>query len=307
MSLPSDAPASTGVLFPELLGTPEPAPPVRPRGSRVLRTLARVALWSLIVLGAIRGLAPAPEADPGPPVATANPPDHRPEAVATAFMREYLTLGGDQATRAGRLGRFTVDGLDLRRSVSIPAGAVQYADHVVAFGSRPVEGGTEVTVLAHLLLARSGTYDDGGTVAFAVPLVVRRDGVAVSGPPRPARLPVASGLTLPRPRPAPVELSRVARRVARQAVVAFVVGDGATLARLGGRQRPPTRPLPTGWRATSVGNAEVHGPPGDLIAEVSVRARPPMGPVSYVVPVRVHLEAGQEGVTVRHIDGGGSA
>jgi hypothetical protein len=136
---------------------------------------------------------------------------------------------------------------------------------------------------------------------------VRREGVAVSGPPRPTRLPVASGLTLPHPRPAPVELSRVARRVARQAVVAFVAADRATLARLGGHQRPSTHPLPTGWRATGVGTAQVNGPPGDLIAEVPVRARPPMGPVSYVMPVRVHLEAGQQGVTVRHIDGGGPA
>jgi hypothetical protein len=55
------APAAAGVLFPELAGAPGPAPPVRPRGTGVLRALARIVLWSLIAAGALRGLLPAPQ------------------------------------------------------------------------------------------------------------------------------------------------------------------------------------------------------------------------------------------------------
>ena len=40
-----------------------------------------------------------------------------------------------------------------------------------------------------------------------------------------------------------------------------------------------------------------------LAAQVPVRARPPTGPVSYSLPVRVQLEAGPQGVTVQRIDG----
>jgi hypothetical protein len=54
-------PAAAGVLFPELAGAPEPAPPVRSRGSRVPGVLARVVLWSLVAVGALRGLLPAPQ------------------------------------------------------------------------------------------------------------------------------------------------------------------------------------------------------------------------------------------------------
>ena len=54
MREPGDEPIPTGVLFPELLGTSEPAPPVQSRGSRLLRILARVVLWSLIAVGAVR-------------------------------------------------------------------------------------------------------------------------------------------------------------------------------------------------------------------------------------------------------------
>jgi hypothetical protein len=41
------------VLFPELLGTSEPAPPAHPRGSSLLRMVARIVLWSLIAVGAL--------------------------------------------------------------------------------------------------------------------------------------------------------------------------------------------------------------------------------------------------------------
>ena len=308
---PSDAPAPTGVLFPELLGTSEPAPPAPPRGSRLLRLVARIVLWSLIAVGAFRGVMAAPEraAPAGPVSATsADPPDdRRAAAVSVAFLREYLTVGDDQAARAERLGRFTAAGVDLRRSVSLPPGIAQYADLVVAAGGRSVAGGIEVTVLAHVLQVRSGAYRDGGTLAFVVPLVVRREGIVVGGRPRPSPLPVASGIPIPRPRAVPAELARTAGRVARQAVVALGAGDTATLARLGGGREPSTRPLPSGWRVLGVGAAEVTGPPWALTAQVPVRARSPAGHASYLVPVQVRLEAGPRGLTVNEIDAGGSS
>jgi hypothetical protein len=311
-------PPPTDPLLTGLFGTPEPPPPLRPRGSRLLRTLARVVLWSLIAVGALRGLIPNPVADPDPVAAATPTGDRRAEAVAAAFLREYLTVGGDRAARVSRLGRFTVEGLDLRRSVSMPAGTVQYADHVVASDSRPAGAGIEVTVLAHVLQIRSGTYRDGGNLAFAVPVVVGREGLAVSGRPRPTTLPVVPGLELARPPPAPAAALRAASHAARQAVAAFVDADSAALARLGGGTPPSTRQLPSGWRAIGVGAVEVTGSsgaptagvagsPGALTAQVSVRARPPTGRTSYVVPVRVHLETGPRGVTVLEIDAGGPA
>ncbi len=106
---------------------------------------------------------------------------HQAEAVAAAFLREYLTVGEDRAARAQRLGQFTARGVDLRRSVAVPAGVAQYADLVVPAGSRSVVGGVEVTVVAHVLQVRSGGYRDGGTLAFVVPLAVRQEGIGVTG------------------------------------------------------------------------------------------------------------------------------
>jgi hypothetical protein len=304
MSEPSGHPAA-GVLFPELAEPSEPAPPARSRGSRALRMVARVVLWGLITAGALRGLLPtAGPAPPGP--APAGPPaDRRGEAVAAAFLREYLTVGDDPAARARRLGRFTVAGTELQGSVSVPEGVAQYADHVVAAGSRPVAGGIEVIVLAHVLQVRSGAYRDGGTLAFVVPLAVLPRGMAVRGRPRPTVPPIASGMSGSRPRAAPAALSRPASRVARQAVAAFVAADGRTLARLGGGRPPSSHPLPAGWHAIGVGGAEVTGTRGALAAQVAVRVRPPTGQASYVVPVRVDLAAGPGGLTVRRINGGG--
>ena len=298
--------AATGMLLPELQAAAEPPPPARPRGSRVLRVVARVMLWSLIAVGALRGLLPAPER-PVAAVATDAVVTRRAEAVAAAFMREYLTVGPDQAARLERLGRFTAAGVDLRGSVSRPGGAAQYADLVVAAETRSVDGGVEVVVLAHLLQLRSGAYQDGGTLAFAVPLAVLADGVVVSGRPRPVAPPIAAGRSLPQARAVPAELSQVARRIAREAVVALVATDLATLTRLGAGRAPSTRPLPAGWRATKVGDAAVRGAAGSLTAEVAVRARPPNGTISYVLPVRVELEVGQGGLVVRQVDAGGSA
>jgi hypothetical protein len=297
----------------------------------VRRWLARLLLWSLITVGAARGLLPD-LADPTatgavhrllpdhsrpaatgagatgqPPAVTAELPERdRAEAVAAAFLREYLTVGEDRAARARRLGDLTVRGVDLRRSVDVPAGVAQYADLVVPAGSRSVAGGVEVTVVAHVLQARSEGYRDGGTLAFVVPLAVRREGIGVTGRPRPTAVPAGPRLSLPRPPAAPPSMSKLAGRVAHQAVVALVTGDRAALARLGGGQSPSARQLPPGWRAVSVGPAAVTGPAGALAAEVLVRARPPTGPVSYSVPVQVQLRAGARGITVRRIDGGGS-
>jgi hypothetical protein len=315
MREPSGAPAPGGVLFPELLASSEPAPPARPRGARLLKGLARVLLWSLITVGAFRGLIPdraGPTSAGSPATGSSStllaeaPEQHQAVAVAAAFLREYLTVGEDRAARAQRLGRLTVRSVDLRRSVSVPTGAAQYTDLVVPAGSRPVAGGVEVTVVAHVLQVRSDGYRDGGTLAFVVPLAVRREGMGVAGRPRPTTVPFGSRLSLPRPPALPSSISQLARRVAHQAVVALVTSDKGALARLGGGRAPSTRPLPSGWRAVSIGPAEVTGPAGAPAAQVPVRARPPTGPVSYSLPVRVQLKAGPQGVTVQQIDGGGS-
>lgn len=315
MSEPSGAPGATGVLFPELLAATEPAPPARPRGARFLRGLARVLLWSLITVGAVRGLLPDLAGPTPAGTTTAGPsstgPSEHPErdraaAVAAAFLREYLTVGEDRAARAQRLRQLTVRGVDLRRSVAVPTGMDQYADLVVPAGSRPVTGGVEVTVVAHVLQAGPGGYRDGGTLAFVVPLAVQPEGIGVAGHPRPTVVPVGVRLALPRWRAVPPSMSRLAGRVAHQAVVALITGDEVALVRLGGGRPPSTRQLPSGWRAVSVGPAEVTGPPGALAAQVPVRARPPAGPVSYSLPVHVQLTNGPRGITVRQVDGGGS-
>jgi hypothetical protein len=333
---PSGAPVPAGVLFPELLADSEPAPPAQPRGAKLVKVLARVLLWSLITVGAIRGLlpvstgpAPSPSAPAGTaPATSAGPPGHRQaEAVAAAFLREYLTVGEDRAARAKRLSQLTARGVDLRWSLSLPADVAQYADLVVAAGSRSVAGGVEVAVVAHVLQVRDDVYADGGTLAFVVPMAVSRKGVAVSGRPRPTTVPVSTQLSLPRPPAVPPSMSRLAERAAHQAVVALVTSDKAALTRLGGGQAPSTRPLPSGWHVVSVSPAKLTGPVGEqpaqvapggaiggqvngtgtkLTAEVTVRARPPAGPASYSLPVRVQLETGSQGSIVRQIDGGGS-
>jgi hypothetical protein len=190
--------------------------------------------------------------------------------------------------------------------VAVPRGETQYADLVVPAGSRSVADGLEVTVLAHVLQLRSGAYRDGGTLAFVVPVTVRRGGVVVTGGPRPTSLPIASSVSLPRPSAVPRELAAVAGRMARQAVAAALAGNDATLTRLGGGRPPSTLPLPSGWRVTDVGSAEVTGPPGAPTALVPVRARPPFGRASYLVPARVQLAVGPRGLTVRQVDLGGS-
>jgi hypothetical protein len=305
MREPATVPTGVEALPPEVLAAPAAPPPSGSRASAVLRVLARVALWSLVAVGALRGLLP-PVQDGVRPGTGAVATDQRAAAVAVAFLREYLTVDGDAAGRAGRLGRFTAAGVELGGSVSARTGTTQYADQVVASEVRPVDGGTEVTVLAHVLQLDAGGYQDGGTLAFVVPLAGGAGGQVVRAAPRPAPLPVAGGRRVGRPEAVPAGLAPAAARVARQAVVAVVQGDAGALARLGGGRPPEVRPLPHGWRAVGVGGAEVAGPVAALEARVALRARAAAG-VSYLVPVRVRLEAGPRGVTVRQVDAGGSA
>jgi hypothetical protein len=82
--------------------------------------------------------------------------------VAAAFLREYLTVGDDRTGRAERLGRLTVAGAHLGRSVSVPGGEAQYADLVMPAGSRSVANEIEVTVLAHVLQLRSAPTATAG-------------------------------------------------------------------------------------------------------------------------------------------------
>ena len=297
------APGGVDSLPGDLLTTPPRPPPTDGAASTLLRVLARVALWALVAVGALRGLLPVGSED-GRPAAVTAVAGGQASAVAAAFLREYLTVGGDAAGRVERLGRFAAAGVELNGSVSVPAGVAQYADQVVASEVRRVDGGVEVTVLAHVLQLRSGGYRDGGMLAFVVPLAAGAGGLAVRGAPRPAGVPVAAGRRVGRPPAAPASLAPAAARAARQAVVAVVRGDAAALVRLGGGVPPEVRPLPVGWRAVGVGAAEVAGPVAGLTARVVLRARAPAG-ATYVVPVDVRLEAGPRGVLVRRVDAGG--
>jgi hypothetical protein len=219
MREPSGGPPLSNAAFPELLGTAEPAPAARPRGSRLIKVLARVTLRSLIIVSALRGLMPAPDG-PGPAAAADPPEDRRAAAVAVAFLREYLTVGDDRTARTQRLGRFAATGVHLGRSVSLPDGDAQYADLVVAAGSRWGHRGAR------------GDRPRSHPAAPVGRLSRRRDVGVRRAPGRPARrdrgrrqaaptsLPLASGLPLPRPPRIPPELLPMARRMARQAVVA---------------------------------------------------------------------------------------
>jgi hypothetical protein len=298
-------PADVDALAPELLAPPAAPPPPASRSSRLLRALARVVLWTLVAVGALRGLLP-PVHDPAHPGAGPAAADRQAAAVATAFLREYLTVDGDAAGRAERLGRFTVAGLELDGSVSPRAGTTQYADQLVASDVRPVDGGVEVTVLAHVLQVGADGYRDGGTLGFVVPLAGGSGGLAVRDAPRPASLPLAGGLRVGRSQPVPAPVAQAAARTARQAVVAVVRADAVALTRLGGGTPPAVRPLPRGWRATGVGTAEVTGPVSSLTARVVLRARAPAG-TRYLVPVLVRLEARPPGVVVLQVDVGGTS
>jgi hypothetical protein len=295
-------------------------PPPSPQRGRRLRLVARLALWALIALSALRGFGPLPDVpDPGGVTATTSGspevghdgPGEAPggdlaaTAAATAFLREYLTADEDHDAWTARLERYLAKGLELGATVSVPAGTSQYADYVQPVGARSVGGVVEVTVLAHLLESRSGAYRDGGLLAFVVPLTRGAGGLAVSGLPRPTSLPIATGLTVRRPVLAP-EVARAVVAVARRAVVALLRRDHADLAALGGGTPPRTHPLPDGWRTGEITTVHAAGPPEEPTAEVLVLASPSTTRVSYVIPIMVSLRSEPGGLFVDRVDAGGA-
>src|SRR6266511_2902155 len=151
---------------------PSDLPPPPQRG-RILRLVARLVLWTLIALGALRGLGPLPDRPGDDRAATTTAParpdsghdgavdlglvsDQAATATATAFLREYLTIDRDHDAWVGRLKRYLTRGLDLGTSVSVSAGSSQYVDYVQRVGTRSVRGAVEVTVLADLLALGGG-------------------------------------------------------------------------------------------------------------------------------------------------------
>jgi hypothetical protein len=295
--------------------------PPPPRRGRILRLVARLALWTLIALGALRGFGPLPDRPGDDRSATTTAPvgpdsghdgstdpgpssDEAATGTATAFLREYLTIDRDHSAWEERLKRYLARGLDLGTSVSVPAGTSQYVDYVQPVGTDSARGAVEVTVLAHLLESRAGAYREGGMLAFVVPLTRGSRGLAVSGLPRPAPLPIAPGLTVRQATLAP-EAARGVAAVARRAVVALLSRNHADLVTLGGGTPPEARPLPEGWRAFGVTAVQAAGPPEEPTAQVLVRATPPTTATRYVIPVVVSLHSGPDGIFVRLVDAGG--
>jgi len=291
------------------LDTPPPPP------DRRIRLAARVLLWALIGTAVVRGLLPvrSPPAQPRtdtPGVASAasssggSIQDQAATATATAFLREYLTVDDRRSERPGRLGRYLARGVRLADDVLPEQGISQTVDLAAPAGVRRGRGQIEVSVLAHLIRTRNGTSEDGGTVAFAVPMLGGPHGVAVAGIPRPITLPIDPGTTS-RPVTLPTGVARSVAAVAGQAVAAVLDQDRPALARLGGGVAPVIRPFPTGWRPVEILEIRAAGPPDAPAAEVLVRARPPTSGIDYPVPVRVWLHSGATTPTVREIDAGG--
>lgn len=287
---------------------------------RAVRVAARVVLWALIGLAALRGIVPLP-AVPRPSGPIGGPGDSALDtqrspsqaaardqiamATAAAFLREYLTVDSRRADRPGRLKRYLARGVDVDGGVVPERGTSQSTDLVLPAGVRPLDHGMAVTVLAHLLRTRGGPAEDGGTVAFVVPMVSGPTGIAVGGIPRPAALPIDPGLTS-RPVALPTALARSTAIAAGQTVAALLNGDGTALERLGGGTAPAIRPFPDGWRPLGITTIRPAGPPETPTAEVLVRARPPIAGVEYLVPVRVSLRPGPGAPSVREVDAGGT-
>jgi len=286
------------------LPVPDPPPPLPRTGSRALRVVGRVALWTLIAVGALRGVLP-PASGPG---AVVRPPGGQEQAaaVAAAFLREYLTVGDGRAGRRARLAPFLAVGVDVADAVRVQPAGAQYVDEVLPADVRPADGTLEVTVLAHVLEARAGQYRSGATLAFVVPVAMGAGSFGVSGVPRPTALP-ARPIPAPGRVEPPPELSGAASAAAERAVIALLAGDRHRLAYLGDGDPPEARALPPGWHGHGTAGTEVTGPPGALVAEVLVKASPPGGGASYLMPVRVSLVAGPEGPVVRRVDAGGPA
>ena len=292
-------------------------PPPRPPGWR-LRVTARIALWTLIGIAAIHGLVP-PETPSAQPRAASTPmrpsgardafspqaQEQAASAIAAAFLREYLTVGQEPATRPARLKRYLARGVDLGADVRAAGGVSQLTDSVLPERADPVAGGVRVTVIAHLVQTRAGVAEDGGTVAFVVPLLSGPRGFAVSGLPRPAPLPLDPSLTPVVPA-LPIELARATATSAGQAVAALLDEDRATLARLGGGTPPKLRPFPSGWRPVRIADIRPTGPPGTPTVVVDMWARPSVAGLEYLVPVRVSFRTGPGGGShvVTEIDAG---
>jgi hypothetical protein len=226
-------------------------------------------------------------------------------AIAAAFLREYLTLGQEPASRPARLKRYLARGVDLGADVRAAGGVSQLTDSVLPERVDLLAGGVQVTVIAHLVQIRAGVAEDGGTVAFVVPLLSGPRGFAVSGLPRPAPLPLDPSLTPVVP-VLPIELARATATSAGQAVAALLDEDRATLARLGGGTPPRVLPFPSGWRPVRVADIRPTGPPGTPTVVVDVWARPSVAGLEYLVPVRVSFRAGPGGASqvVTEIDAG---
>lgn len=303
---------------PYALRPSEPDPPPPPPG-RAVRLAARVALWTLIGIAALHGILPPPAAPGGsgsvsaPDRSSLDPPrsrapasvtDQTAMATAAAFLREYLTVDGRPAERPGRLKRYLARGVDLGHDVVSEQGISQSTDLVLPAGVQPLRDHTDVTVFAHLLRTRGGPPQDGGTVAFVVPMVSGGGGIAVGGIPRPAALPVDPGLTL-QAATLPTARARATAIAAGQAVAALLNGDRAALVRLGGGAVPAIRPFPDGWRPLGITAIRPAGPAEKATAQVLVRARPPIAGIEYLVPVRVSLRPGAGNPTVQEIDAGG--
>jgi hypothetical protein len=298
--------------------TSDPEPPPPPPG-RTLRVLARVLLWTLIGLAVLRGLIPM-WAAPGGSGSTgaahsssggggsrsqASAQSQLGMATAAAFLREYLTVDVAQSDRPGRLKRYLARGVGVDDGVHAQPGVSQSPDLVLPAGVRPIERGMEVTLVAHLLQTRDGTMRDGGTVAFVVPLATGSRGMAVTGIPRPATLPVDPSLTSRAPA-LPAVAARSAAVAAGQAVAAVLNGDHTALVRLGGGGAPAVRPFPAGWRPVGIAAIRPAGPSSTPSALVLVRARPTVAGIEYLVPVRVSLRLGAGAPTVREVDAGGT-
>src|SRR6266699_3638992 len=214
-------PAPPFTSSPNVLPASEPDPSPPPPG-RTLRVVVRVLLWTLIGIAALHGVLPPPAAprgsgplgapahsSPGPrgPASQASAKEQAAMATAAAFLREYLTVDGRRAEGPGRFKRYLARGVEMDDGVVPQPGISQSMDLVVPAGVQPAQGGMEVTVVAHLLRSRDGPVEDGGTVAFVVPMVTGSSGTAVGGIPRPAALPFDPGLTS-RPLTLPTALAR---------------------------------------------------------------------------------------------------
>jgi hypothetical protein len=308
MSLRSLATGARAVRRADL--DPPPPPP-----DRRIRIAARVMLWTLIGLATVRGVLPVPAVTTRPsgrtgPAVVGSPEesglDRAAMATAAAFLREYLTVDDNRSERPARLARYLARGVPVDDGVLPTPGVLQSPDLVMPAELRRRQNVVEVTLLAHLVRTHAGPTVDGGTVAFAVPMIEGAHGVAVSGMPRPVALPIDPTATA-RPASLSTGLADSVAGIAGRAVAAMLNGDRAALLHVGGNVAPAVRSFPDGWRPIEIMRMRPSGPPDMPSAEVLVRARPPAAGIDYLVPVRVSLRAGTASPTVREVDAGGGS